>query len=613
MLDRRVRGWLIASSILVTTSSPKTPPISESRIYLTEIPALDFARCTDRARFVDHEEWRMTKQTAVIIGAGPAGLTAAYELLERSDVKPIVLEMSEYMGGIARTINHKGNRIDIGGHRFFSKSDRVMDWWLNILPMEETAGGEALVSYQNKSRTVHGDAVADPEKTDEVMLVRNRKSRIYFLRRFFNYPITLSADTVAKLGLWRTFKMGVSYLKAMALPIKNEKNLEQFFINRFGRELYQTFFKSYTEKVWGTRCDEISAEWGAQRIKGLSITKAVTHALKKLFKRSSKDVGQKDVETSLIERFLYPKYGPGQMWEEVAKKVIERGGEIHTRWVVEVLETNQNRITGVVARNLDTNEQRRFEGDYFFSTMPVKELVRNLEAEVPADVKAVAEGLVYRDFMTVGLLVDKLKLTDSGDGKKLISDNWIYIQEPDVKVGRLQIFNNWSPYMVADPSKVWLGLEYFCNEGDELWTQTDAEAMELGKAELHKIDVIDRADVVDACVIRMPKTYPAYFGSYGSFDVLRQWIDGFQNLFLVGRNGMHKYNNQDHSMLTAMTAVDNIIAGRTDKENIWQVNTEQDYHEEKATTQEPVATEANADTTPRKRSSSRELAGASTE
>ena len=294
--------------------------------------------------------------------------------------------------------------------------------------------------------------------------------------------------------------MGVSYLKAMALPIKNEKNLEQFFINRFGRELYQTFFKSYTEKVWGTRCDEISAEWGAQRIKGLSITKAVTHALRKLFKRTPKDVGQKDVETSLIERFLYPKFGPGQMWEEVAKKVIERGGEIHTRWIVEVLETKETRITGVVARNLDTNEQRRFEGDYFFSTMPVKELVRNLEAEVPADVKAVAEGLVYRDFMTVGLLVDKLKLTDSGDGKKLISDNWIYIQEPDVKVGRLQIFNNWSPYMVADPNKVWLGLEYFCNEGDELWTQTDADAMELGKAELHKIDVIDRADVVDACV-----------------------------------------------------------------------------------------------------------------
>jgi len=554
----------------------------------------------------------MTQQTAVIIGAGPAGLTAAFELLERTRVMPVVLEMSEYMGGIARTVNHKGNRIDIGGHRFFSKSDRVMDWWLNILPMDETAGGEAAINYQNKSRTVHGKTAANPETTDEVMLVRNRKSRIYFLRRFFNYPITLSADTIAKLGLWRTFKMGLSYLKAMALPIKNEKNLEEFFINRFGRELYQTFFKSYTEKVWGTRCQEISAEWGAQRIKGLSITKAITHALRKLFKRTPKDVGQKDVETSLIERFLYPKFGPGQMWEEVAKRVVAKGGEVHTRWVVEVLETNGKRIAGVVATNRDTGEQRRFAGDYFFSTMPVKELVRNLETDVPPEVRQVAEGLVYRDFMTVGLLVEKLKLTEGDDSKKLISDNWIYIQEPDVKVGRLQIFNNWSPYMVADPSKVWLGLEYFCNEGDELWSQTDVQAIELGKAELHKIDVIDRADVTDAVVIRMPKTYPAYFGTYGQFDVLRHWIDGFENLFLVGRNGMHKYNNQDHSMLTAMTAVDNIIAGRTDKENLWAVNTEQDYHEEKREpTQQTAAAADNDDAQPAMRRTARELVGTS--
>jgi protoporphyrinogen oxidase len=473
--------------------------------------------------------------------------------------------------------------------------------------MEESASGEAQINYQNKTRKVEGAVGPNPENTDEVMLVRNRKSRIYFLRRFFNYPITLSADTIAKLGLWRTFKMGISYLKAMAFPIRNEKNLEQFFINRFGGELYRTFFKSYTEKVWGTRCDEISAEWGAQRIKGLSITKAVTHAFKKVFGRSSNGVGQKDVETSLIERFLYPKFGPGQMWEEVAKRVIDRGGEIHTRWIVEVLETNDRRVTGVVARNLETGEQRRFDGDYFFSTMRMKELVRNIEADVPADVREVAEGLVYRDFMTVGLLVDKLKLKEGDDGKKLISDNWIYIQEPDVKVGRLQIFNNWSPYMVADPNKVWLGLEYFCNEGDDLWALSDADAVKLGREELHKIDVIDQADVIDATVLRMPKTYPAYFGAYDRFDTLRKWTDGWANLFLVGRNGMHKYNNQDHSMLTAMTAVDNIIAGRTDKSNIWAVNTEQDYHEEKADApvESPVP---NGE--PKKRIESRELATA---
>jgi protoporphyrinogen oxidase len=549
----------------------------------------------------------MTRKTAVIIGAGPAGLTAAYELLERSDVKPVVLELSEYMGGIARTVNYKGNRIDIGGHRFFSKSDRVMEWWLDMMPMEEAAGGEAQINYQRKNRTVKSDVAANPETTDEVMLVRNRKSRIYFLRRFFNYPITLSADTIGKLGLWRVFKMGVSYVKATAFPIRNEKNLEQFFINRFGSELYKTFFKSYTEKVWGTRCDQISAEWGAQRIKGLSITKAVTHALKKIFKRTSKGVDQKDVETSLIERFLYPKYGPGQMWEEVAKKVVAKGGEIHTRWIVEVIETSSKKVTGVVARNLDTGEQRQFKGDYFFSTMPMKELVRNIEADVPADVREVAEGLIYRDFMTIGLLVDKLKLSDSKDGKKLVSDNWIYIQEPDVKVGRLQIFNNWSPYMVSDPNKVWLGLEYFCNEGDELWTSSDADAIELGKTELDKIEIIDRKDVTDAMVLRMPKTYPAYFGSYDRFETLRQWTDGFENLFLVGRNGMHKYNNQDHSMLTAMTAVDNIIAGRIDKSNIWAVNTEQDYHEEKAdAAKESPAAEESA----RKPTPCRELASA---
>ena len=523
----------------------------------------------------------MKQRKAIIIGAGPAGLTAAYEFATRSDIAPIVLEKSEAMGGISRTIKYKGNRIDIGGHRFFSKSDRVMNWWLQILPLQAVTGTQEIM-YHNKSRNIEASAAPrDPETTDEVMLIRRRKSRIYFLRKFFDYPITLSGDTISKLGPVKMVRIGISYLWAVMFPIKNEQNLEQFFINRFGRELYLTFFKSYTEKVWGVPCKEISAAWGAQRIKGLSITKTIAHVLKKAFAKKEKttDLSQKKVETSLIEQFMYPKHGPGQMWEVVARKVEEHGGEVLTNWQVLGIRTEGTRVTGVEAENVKTGEKQVFEGDYFFSTMPIKELVRSLDAKVPAEIQAISDGLVYRDFITVGLLLNKLKIKDP-DGKP-VQDNWIYVQEPDVLVGRLQIFNNWSPYLVADPSKVWVGLEYFCYDTDELWKKTDEKMIELAKHELEKIGIIDAADAIDACVIRVPKTYPAYFGAYDKFDKLREYIDIYSNLYLVGRNGMHKYNNQDHSMLTAMISVDNIIEGREDKQNIWDVNTEEDYHEAK--------------------------------
>jgi protoporphyrinogen oxidase len=564
---------------------------------------------------------------AIVIGAGPAGLTASLEFLRKTDVQPIVLEASGEIGGISRTIRYKGNRMDIGGHRFFSKSDRVMQWWMELMPVESSDGSTepVEVSYQGKQRTVevpvglaeepplrglgplkieteteetdalgeeelaeHGHTetvvAAAPESEDLVMLVRPRKSRIYYLRKFFDYPIKLSGTTVAHLGPVRMVKIGVSYVMSRVKPIKEEKSLEDFLINRFGTELYLTFFKSYTEKVWGTPCDKISAEWGAQRIKGLSLTTAVKHFVRKTFRRKpkgaggSKDIAQKGTDTSLIERFLYPKFGPGQLWEHVAEKVVAMGGEIHMGWKVVGIEADGKRVVAVEVVN-EAGEQQRFEGDYFISTMPMRDLVQAMRVEVPANVREVSEGLEYRDFITVGVLANKLDVTEPEGG--LIKDTWIYIQEPDVLLGRLQIFNNWSPYMVADPTKVWIGLEYFCYDTDPLWALPDEELKKFAAEELEKIGILKTAEVLDAHVVRVPKTYPAYFGTYDRFAELREWTDGFENLFLVGRNGMHKYNNQDHSMLTAMAVVDGIAAGQVDKAAVWGINSEQEYHEEK--------------------------------
>ncbi len=528
-------------------------------------------------------------ETALIIGAGPAGLTAALEFQKLSEVKPVVLEASHEIGGISRTIRYKGNRIDIGGHRFFSKSDRVMEWWLEQMPTEAGADNAAAISYQNQSRSIAGmgdSSDKTAEEDDLVMLIRPRKSRIYFLRRFFDYPITLTKDTLAKLGVARTAKVGVSYMASRVAQIKPEKSLEDFLINRFGRQLYLTFFKSYTEKVWGTPCEEISAEWGAQRIKGLSLTTAVKHFFKKAFtKKESKDLSQKGTDTSLIERFLYPKFGPGQLWEHVADKIVAGGGDIHMGWKVNRVVTEGQRILSVEAVN-DAGETQAFAADHFFSTMPMRDLVNAMErggTAIPQNVKEVSEGLIYRDFITIGLLIDKLSVTEPDGG--LLKDTWIYIQEPDVLVGRLQIFNNWSPYLV-EPGKIWIGLEYFCYETDPLWTMPDDELKKFGAMELEKIGILKASGVLDAHVVRVPKTYPAYFGTYDRFDELRAFTDSFENLFLIGRNGMHKYNNQDHSMLTAMQAVENVLSGVTSKKNLWKINTEMEYHEEKHGEQE---------------------------
>ena len=523
----------------------------------------------------------MNQGTAIIIGAGPAGLTAAIEFQRSSTIRPVVLEATHEIGGISRTVRYKGNRMDIGGHRFFSKSDRVMQWWLQMMPVERDAAQAGRLGYQGKDRDIpNAEPGLDPGSEDLVMLVRQRQSRIYFLRQFFEYPIRLTAATLYKLGLFRTLRCGFSYLRAALMPRRQEHTLEDFLINRFGRQLYRTFFESYTEKVWGVPCRQISAEWGAQRIKGLSLKGVVSHYLRKLFAgRGARDVAQKQIETSLIERFLYPKFGPGQLWEHVAGQVRVGGGEIHVGIAVDRIHCDGNRVVAVEGAD-ETGRRSTFQCDYLLSTMPVRDLIRAMGAIVPREVVEVSEGLVYRDFITVGLLVSKLSVVEK-DGSPL-RDNWIYIQEPDVAVGRLQIFNNWSPYLVADQEKVWIGLEYFCNDSDPIWKLSDEEMARLAVEEVERIGILRAADVEDSHVVRMPKTYPAYFGSYNRFDVIRNYVDRFENLFLVGRNGMHKYNNQDHSMLTAMTAVENIVNGITAKDNIWAVNTEMEYHEEKA-------------------------------
>ncbi len=555
----------------------------------------------------------MSQKIAVIAGAGPAGLTAAYELLKRTDVHPIVYEATDAIGGIAQTFNYKNNRIDIGGHRFFSKSERVMNWWFNAMPVQGAPAAdteekghdidyatEAIIEYlcpecmedldsefkvQDSKCTIKKPA-PDPEKEDRVMLHRPRISRIYYKKNFFPYPIGITLTIARRMGLLNTILIGMSYIWVRIHPIKDETYLDAFYINRFGKRLYDTFFRDYTEKVWGVPCNEIRADWGAQRVKGLSLKRAVAHAIKDLLS-SEFSKAQKERETSLITRFFYPKYGPGQMWECVRDDIVKCGGEVKMKHrIVGVRVTSYElRVESVTVENMETGEKTEVACDYFFSTMPVKHLISMMDPAPPEAVRKVAEGLIYRDFMTVGLLLKKLHVEEKGKKPSAdVPDNWIYIQEGQVHVGRVQIFNNWSPYMVADrKNSVWIGMEYFVDEGNELWEMQDDNMIQLGIKELEEIGFIKREDVLDGCVLRMPKAYPAYFGTYNQLDIIKDFTLTIPNLYLIGRNGMHRYNNQDHSMLTAMTAVDNIIAGEQNNTNIWDVNAEPVYHEERAT------------------------------
>jgi protoporphyrinogen oxidase len=524
------------------------------------------------------------KKIAIIAGAGPAGLTAALELLRRSEIMPIVFEADHQVGGISKTVNYRGNRMDLGGHRFFSKSDWVMRWWQEILPVAQGQAQQSSalrIHYQGQSRNLMPDALG-PNSSDAVMLVRQRLSRIFYRRRFFDYPLTLNASTVKNLGLIEALQIGLSYGHAQLNSRSPEITLEDFLINRFGNRLYRTFFKSYTEKVWGVPCQEISADWGAQRIKGLSVAKAIAHALASPF-RNSANTCQKQTETSLIERFLYPKFGPGQMWEEVARRVSARGGQIYLRHRVVGIEHEGFKATSVAVLDETTGSVQRFPCDYFVSTMPVHDLIAFLRP-TDSQVQRIADRLPYRDFMTAGLLLRQMNSTTDRRGKRkangLPPDNWIYIQEPDVRIGRLQVFNNWSPALVADPTTIWLGLEYFCREGDDLWSMENGQFIDFAAAELEKIGLINRRDVIDGTLVRVRKAYPAYFGAYREFDRVRAYLDQFSNLYPVGRNGMHRYNNQDHSMLAASSVVKSMINGGTGKAEIWGINAENEYHEE---------------------------------
>ena len=522
----------------------------------------------------------MKNKIAVIIGAGPAGLTAAYELLGTAGYKPIVVERDKQVGGISKTVDYKGNKIDIGGHRFFSKSERVINWWLSFLPLKADVSQKKInLRYHNKETQVQNK---NPSSGDEkIMLLRQRKSRILFRKKFFDYPLRINKHTIKSLGIVKLGRSGISYIYARIFPLAEEKNLAQFFRNRFGKELYQTFFKDYTEKVWGVKCEDIPAEWGRQRVKDLNISKVLKHAIRSFFVKD-KSLNQQATSTSLIEQFMYPKYGPGQMWETVAAEIEKKGGKILLNSeVIKVQFNNTGSIKSVRVKNSVTGNETLIEGDVFFSTMPLKDFICHSEGiNIPEQIKLIAAGLQYRDFLIVGLLLHKLLFTEKDTGKK-ITDNWIYLQDTGIKAGRVQLFNNWSPFMINDPDKIWIGVEFFCSEGEAFWQQSDEQIILQAVTEMKQIGLIDDKDVEDAVVLKVLKAYPSYYGTYNRFDEMRTFLDAIPNLYCIGRNGMHKYNNSDHSMLTAMEAVLHLQTGGLNKDSIWAVNTEEDYHEEK--------------------------------
>ena len=508
----------------------------------------------------------------VILGAGPAGLTAAYELLKTKQYEVIVLEASSICGGISKTINYKENYMDLGGHRFFTKSREVMDIWNTFLDIQNSPSKDDKELNRTKKYSIKGK---DPEKDDNVFLIRNRVSRIYYNKKFFDYPITLSLKTIKNLGFFNTFLAGLSYLKSCFIK-KKEDNLENFYINRFGKRLYKTFFYEYTKKLWGIEPSLIDASWGSQRVKGLSIRKVLKNAFLKLF-----HIKSKNVETSLIEEFYYPKYGPGLLYSNMAKYINENGGKILYQHEVVKIHKKNNKINAVTI--LNNNQEKTITGDIFVSTMPIKDLILGMNSS--KKLKDIASNLPYRDFLTVGLLVKNLKIKNETNIKTINNippDCWIYIQEKDVKIGRIQIFNNWSPYLVKDKNTVFLGLEYFCTENDELWQKSDLEIKKLAVLELEKMQIIESNSVLDFHVERVKKAYPAYFGSYEEFPKLKTYLSSFTNLYCIGRNGQHRYNNMDHSMLSAIVCT-NLITGKIkDKELLWQVNTENDYIEVKS-------------------------------
>ena len=489
-----------------------------------------------------HAKSGQAKQ-AVIIGGGPSGLTAGYELIA-AEIPVTVLEKHSIVGGIARTESYKGFLFDMGGHRFFSKSEAVNKFWDKLL--------------------------------SDRFLVRPRQSRIYYRRKFFDYPLR-AFNAFRNLGLIETCLIMVSCLRWKAFPHKQEKTFEQWVTNRFGRRLYKIFFESYTEKVWGISCTELSADWAAQRIKGLSLKTAVLTALGK------KDKGIK----TLIESFKYPEKGPGMMWEEVASRITSNGGEVCLNANVTGIHRMGNKVLSIESGGSGSQGCCVHAGTHFISSMPLSELVLKMDPPAPENVRFAADQLRYRDFLTVCLIVDI---------PHVFSDNWIYIHDANVKVGRVQNYKNWSPEMVPEEGQSSLGLEYFCNEGDSIWNMPDDELVELAKQEMKSLGLLEIEEVIDGCVFRVEKSYPVYDSTYKEhLQVLREFVEEFENLQTIGRNGLHRYNNQDHAMLTGIIAAGNIINDA--KNDVWAVNEDKQYHEEisrERLRSEPQATHATS-------------------
>ncbi len=468
-----------------------------------------------------------------IAGAGPAGLTAAYEILKNTDKYEVtILEQTDRIGGIACTVKHNGNYMDLGGHRFYSKCDSITKWWHEV-----------------------------PGVT---LLKRIRKSEIYYNRKFFDYPIKANFKNLSALGIKELVLIFIHYIKAQLIK-KEEKSLEDFYVNRFGKRLYQLFFKNYTEKVWGISPDKISADWGSQRVKGLSIFEVIKDSLKSAL--HIKD--NQNTQTSLIEEFYYPTYGPGELWTAVAQEIEKMGGKILKKSYVRKVNTEKKQIVSV--SYLYDGKEITEHTDIFISTMPIKNLIAGME-NVPEAIRKISKGLIYRDFITAGVLVKDMNLKTD--------DCWIYMQDKSVKMGRIQIFNNWSESLVKEPDKtVWLGLEYFCDKGDDLWNKSDEEMADFATDELVRTGIIsDKSVITDTHTERLEKAYPAYFGTYENMQEIREFLDSFENLYCIGRNGQHRYNNMDHSMLTAFECAKSIKDDFKCKDNIWKVNTEKEYN-----------------------------------
>lgn len=518
----------------------------------------------------------MDKKKVVILGAGPAGLTAAHELLTRASDKyeVIVLEKTNDIGGISKTINYKGNLMDIGGHRFFSKDPLVNEWWKQRLTIQSKPALDDKILNRNKQLPEHG---ADPSESDDVFLIRDRISRIYYNKSFLNYPISLDLKLITNIGIFKTIQAGFSYLLTLLNKLP-ELSLENFYINRFGKVIYSMFFEKYTLKLWGIHPKDISADWGCQRVKGISILEVLKNAFAKQF-----HLGKKSKETSFIEKFLYPKFGPGQLWEKTAKEISNMGGKIKKNAEAKNIIFKNNVIKEVVYQDNGTVVSQ--QADYVLSSAPIKDLFNMFHGiTIPEDIYQASQKLVYRDFITIGFLLKKLNLKNTTKYRTIndiTPDCWIYVQEPDIKMGRIQIFNNWSPYSVKNINEtIWIGTEYFCTEGDEFWNMSEQDLFQFAKNELFSMNLISsEQDILDWHCEKIQKAYPAYFGSYERMPDIIEFLNNYDNLFCIGRNGQHRYNNMDHSMMTAFNTVENILSGETCKDNIWNVNTEQVYHE----------------------------------